>query len=256
MRPHIYVLILNWNGKEVIKQCLDSVLAIDYPNYTTLVIDNDSSDGSGKIVKNDYPEIEYIQLKNNYGFSGGYNRCFNYLKDKNPEYIILLNNDTKVDGNILNCFIKATELKGKHNIFGAKIFYQHKPKMIWYAGGKINLKLGRIYHKGIRKMDCLEYSSQMETDYVTGCCLFTTMKVINQLDGFDEKFNMYVEDVDLCLRAKKEGIKCIYYPEAKIWHKVSFSSGGTYSIRKLYNKIIGRWKLIKKHHLYKWVFSN
>ena len=106
MKPHIYILILNWNGKEVIKQCLDSVLTIDYPNYTILVIDNDSSDGSGEIVKNDYPEIEYLQLKNNFGYSGGYNRCFNYLKDKNPEYIFLLNNDTKADSDILNCFIK------------------------------------------------------------------------------------------------------------------------------------------------------
>ena len=58
MNPHIYVLILNWNGEKVLKPCLNSVLAIDYPNYTTLVIDNNSTDGSGEMVKNDYQDIE------------------------------------------------------------------------------------------------------------------------------------------------------------------------------------------------------
>ena len=95
----------------------------------------------------------------------------------------MLNNDTIVYDNILNCFIKSAELEGKYNIFGGKIFYHHEPKLIWYAGGKINLKLGQIYHEGIRKIDDLKYSSQKETDYITGCCLFTTMKVINQLSG-------------------------------------------------------------------------
>ena len=62
MNPHIYVLILNWNGKNVLKLCLDSVLAIDYPNYTTLVIDNNSSDGSREMVKNDFPQAEYLLI--------------------------------------------------------------------------------------------------------------------------------------------------------------------------------------------------
>ena len=130
MRPHIYVLILNWNGKDVIKQCLDSVLAINYPNYTTLVIDNDSSDGSGKIVKNDYPEIEYIQLKNNYGFSGGYNRCFTQLRDEYSELVLLLNNDTEIDPNILSSFIQAQDKYGNNNLYGAD---KHRPPLKVYT---------------------------------------------------------------------------------------------------------------------------
>ena len=118
MNPHIYVLILNCNGKDVLKPCLDSVLAIDYPNYTTLVIDNDSSDASGEMVQNVYPDIEYLQLRQNYGCSGGYNRCFDYLRDKDPQYILLLDNDTEVEPDILNSFIEATGHYGSQNIFG------------------------------------------------------------------------------------------------------------------------------------------
>ena len=247
MNPHIYVLILNWNGKDVLKPCLDSVLATDYPNYTALVIDNDSSDGSGKMVKKDYPNIEYLQLRQNYGFAGGYNRCFDYLKDKEPAYILLLNNDTEVESDILSCFIEAVEHYGSKNIFGAKIFYHHNPKKIWYAGGNINLKYGWPSHRGIRKMDQKEYSLPRETDYVTGCCLFTSMEVINKLNGFDERFNMYGEDVDLCLRAKKVGIRCFYWPQAKLWHHVSASLGGALTIKKLSKKFLGISRLLRKH---------
>ena len=237
---------MNWNGEKVIKQCLNSVLAIDYPNYTALVIDNDSSDGSGEIVKNKYPNIEYLQLTENYGFSGGYNRCFKYLKDKDSEYILLLNNDTEVDPDILNNFIQAVGHYGKKNIFGGKIFYYNKPQLIWYAGGKVNLKFGRISHCGIRELDSEEYCLPMETDYITGCCMFTSREIIDQLNGFDERFNMYGEDVDLCMRAKRIGINCYYWPDEILWHHVSASMKGSLVIKKYYLKLVAMiWLILK-----------
>ena len=245
--PHIYVLILNWNGKDILTPCLDSVLDIDYPNYTTIVIDNGSSDGSGELVRNVYPQTEYLQLRQNYGFAGGYNRCFDYLRDKNPRYILLLNNDTEVESGILSSFIEAVEHYGSQHIFGAKIFYKHTLQKIWYAGGNVNLKLGWISHRGIRKMDSEEYSFPIETDYVTGCCLFTSWAVIEKTEKLDEQFNMYGEDVDLCIRAKKEGIQCYYWPDAKLWHSVSASLGGAWSPLKLYTKYKSLYKLFLKH---------
>ena len=122
MNPHIYILILNWNGKRFLKSCLDSVLAINYPNYTTLVIDNNSSDRSRKMVKEDYPQTEFLQLEQNFGFAGGYNRCFDYLRESEPEYVLLLNNDTEVDLKLLHSFMNAIEIYGSNNIFGGKIF--------------------------------------------------------------------------------------------------------------------------------------
>ena len=89
----------------------------------------------------------------------------------------------------------------------------------------------------------------MQTDYITGCCLFTSMEVINQLNGFDERFNMYGEDVDLCLRAKKEGINCYYWSNAKLWHHVSASLGGAFSVKKMSKKLIGIGRLYNKHYL-------
>ena len=210
-------------------------MAIDYPNFSVMVIDNSSSDGSLNMIIDNYPDVEISPLDQNYGFSGGYNRCFNRLKDETSEFIMLLNNDTVVDSAILNNFIHAKEQFGDNQIYGGKIYYLDNPEIIWYAGGKVTLKWGCISHRGIRKQDSPEFSIPMQTDYVTGCCLFTSNEVMNQLNGFDEQFNMYGEDVDLCLRAKQVGIQCYYWPKAKLWHNVSASLGGAFTINKLIN---------------------
>ena len=251
MTAHIKFLILNWNGKHLLKPCLDSVTALDSPNYSVMVIDNGSVDNSVKMVNKNFPNVDILELKNNYGFAGGYNRCFTRFKDEYSGFILLLNNDTVVDPDILNSFIQAKEKYGDNNLYGGKIFYQNNPELIWYAGGKVNIKWGHISHRGIRKQDSPEFSIPCETDYITGCCLFTSMKVINKLNGFDERFNMYGEDVDLCLRAKEEGIQCYYWPEAKLWHHVSASLGGAFTIHKLRKKMVGYFKIILKHHSHK-----
>ena len=248
MISHIKVLILNWNGKDLLKSCLDSVIAIDYSNFSVMVIDNGSSDGSLDIITDNYPGVEILSLDKNYGFSGGYNRYLKQLKDESSEFIMLLNNDTVVDSAILNSFIHAKEQFGDNQIYGGKIYYQDNPEVIWYAGGKVNLKWGYISHRGIRKQDSPEFSNPMKTDYVTGCCLFTSNKVINKLNGFDEQFDMYGEDVDLCLRAIKIGIQCYYWPKAKLWHHVSASSGGAFTIKKLSKKMMGVMRLLIKHY--------
>ena len=246
MTAHIKILILNWNGKHLLKPCLDSVSAIDYPNYSVMVIDNGSTDNSVKMVKENFSEVELLELENNNGFAGGYNRCFTQLKNDYSEFVLLLNNDTEVDPTILSSFIQAKEMYGDNNLYGGKIFYQDTPNLIWYAGGNVNLKRAKISHRGIRQNDSAEFSKPLQTDYITGCCLFTSMEVINQLNGFDERFNMYGEDVDLCLRAKKEGINCYYWPDAKLYHNVSASLGGAFSLKKLSKKLISMGRLLKK----------
>ena len=130
MNPHIYVLILNWNGKDVLKPCLDSILKMTYTNFSVMVVDNGSNDGSTSMVVEDYPKVQLLSLDKNYGYAKGYNRCFNYLKQDPPEYVVLLNNDTEVDSRLLDEFVQATEEFGKDNIYGAKILYFHKINII------------------------------------------------------------------------------------------------------------------------------
>ena len=248
MQPHIKILILNWNGEHLLKKCLRSVNAINYINFSVTVIDNNSTDKSVELINNEFSNVEIFSLDDNYGFAGGYNRYFIQMMSNKIKYVMLLNNDTEVDSEILNSFNSARKDYGNDTIYGAKIYYKSDPHMIWYAGGDVNLKYAYISHRGIRKIDSSKFDNAMETNYVTGCCLFTSIKVINKLHGFNTDFNMYGEDVDFCIRANIIGVKCYFIPNAKLLHHVSASIGGHLSIKKHIKKIIGLARLIKIHY--------
>jgi len=128
-----------------------------------------------------------------------------------------------------------------------KIYYADDPNRIWFAGGSVNLFIGLIHHRGIRKKDTGQFDQITEIDYATGCCFCMRSKDFKGLGMFDESFPMYGEDVDLSLRFQKIGGKVYYVPDSKIWHKVSFSVGGELSINKWKRKGLGKVKLIIKH---------
>ena len=247
--PHIHILILNWNGYELTKDCVESVYNSKYPNYSVSVIDNNSSDNSVEKLKVEYPKLNLISLDSNYGFGGGYNKAFQYLKWQG-EYYLLLNNDTIIASDLLDKVVSKINKMGKNFIYGPKIYYHDFPEQIWYAGGKVNLFLGQIAHIGIRENDHkFDYKSK-KPDYVSGCCLIAHSSVLKQLNGFDEKFNMYSEDVDICLRAKKMGIKSYFISSATLYHKVSASMGGELSIPKQIKKFYSFIKLSNSHILF------
>jgi len=243
IKPNLRVCILNWNGGDTLNQCVNSILSNNANNFRVTVIDNCSTDGS--IEKLD-SQIELIQLEKNYGFSAGYNLGLNRCLSDNDEYIILLNYDTTLDSNFISSITDQITKNGPDYIYGAKILYDDNRDLIWYGGGVTNLSKGIISHIGIRE-NHENHSLQSETDYVTGCCMIIHKDNYLKLGGFDQSFFMYNEDVDLCLRAKKIGVYCIYVPSAIVYHKVSFSTGGNYSIKKILLKSKSSYTLFRKY---------
>ena len=221
MKNKIKILILNFNGKNFLDACLDSVKAINYSNYSVVVIDNNSTDGSVEYIKQKYPDISIVETKSNLMFSGGYNYFFNHASD--DCFYMILNNDTVVDKEILNDFINGVDQYGQNNIYGPKILYLKDKNKIWYAGAKVDLRKGVVKHLNIRKNDFDIKLADCMTDYISGCCLFAHSKVFKELNGFDASFKMYMEDVDFCLRAKKIGINSYFLNSPKVFHHVSGS---------------------------------
>lgn len=218
-KPKIKILILNYNGKAFLKECLDSVMAINYSNYSVILIDNGSTDDSVKYVDSLYDNVEIIQTGENRLYAGGYNYFFNI--DSEESFYMILNNDTIVDRNILTNMIQGVERYGKNNIYGPRIMLAKDKNKIWYAGGKVDLYKGIIKHTDIGKdFRTLDLSDSL-TDYVTGCCIFAHSSLISKLNGFDESFKMYMEDVDLCLRANSLGIKSYFLNTPFLYHHVS-----------------------------------
>ena len=242
----VNIFVLNWNGKKIILDCLHSLDKVTYSNVNIVLIDNGSTDGSVNLIKKEFPNIEIIQLKENLGYAGGNNYGFKNVKIQS-EYSIFINNDTLVSANFINPLIEP--LKNDTSIIqtAPKIFYADDPNLLWFAGGYINLFFGWIRHRGIRKIDKGQYNNRTLIDYATGCCICMRTKDFKLFKMFDESFSMYGEDVDLSIRVRKAGGKIMYIPESNIWHKVSASIGGQFSLIKWKKKSMGRIRLIKKN---------
>tara|TARA_Y100000768_G_scaffold283875_1_gene218504 strand:+ start:1143 stop:1919 length:777 start_codon:yes stop_codon:yes gene_type:complete len=236
----VKVLILNYNGIKHLPECLKSVKLIDYNDFEIVVIDNCSSDNSIEYIEKEHSDVSIIKTNTNLMFGGGYNYFFN--QDTEDCFYLILNNDTIVDSKILKHFLIGANHYGLNNIYGCKIMYEHDSSKIWYAGGEVDLNNGLIRHVGIRQKDIALKDGI--TDYVTGCCMFISSSTVKQLSGFDVQFDMYMEDVDLCLRAQKESIHCYFLKEPTLFHKVSGSS--TLSL-KIFKSIVSYAKLSIKH---------
>ena len=246
MAKSVNIFILNWNGRDLTLDCLASLEKVTYSNANVIVIDNGSTDDSVVSIKEKYPETDIIEFPSNLGFAGGNNAGFESTANK-ADYTIFLNNDTIVDSNFVEPLINELETKSNTKQTAPKIYYADKPETIWFAGGKVNMWTGFIRHIGIRKKDALLYSKKMEIDYATGCCICMRTQDFESIGLFDGSFPMYAEDVDLSLRFKKRGGSIVFIPESRVWHKVSASMGGQFSIAKWKRKLIGKIKLVAKH---------
>ena len=242
----LHIIIVNWNGEKVIGECLKSLRSLDYGNFRITVVDNASTDSSPEIIRNSFPEVELIENEENLLFAGGNNIALRRALDQDGELFLLLNNDTEVDPDF------ATELaevlkKPEAGIAGPKIYYYDDPRRIWYGGGGFYPLIGVPRHLNIRKLDTGRQEQPEETGYVTGCAMMVKREVFRDIGLLDVSYRMYCEDVDLCLRAKEAGWECWYAPEARVWHKVSSSSGGGFSPYKFENRIASSARLFIRH---------
>lgn len=195
---------------------------------------------SGPICKNSHTStIKLIKNRVNLGFAEGNNVGIRYSLKNGADYCLILNNDTLVDKNTLFQLIEAMERDGKTGIVSPKIyfapgfeFHSHRykkneqGKVIWFAGGRIDWKNVLASHRGVDEIDIGRYQKTEETDFATGCCMLIKKEVFEKIGFFDQKYFLYWEDIDFCMRAKEAGFKIFYAPEAFLWHKNASSSEG------------------------------
>ena len=252
--PLVHIVILNWNGKEDTLACLESIHKVSYPNFSVILVDNASHDGTVESVRNAFPSVKVITNKENIRFAAGNNVGIEFALRNGARYVLLLNNDTTVDPCFLSELVNAAEYDNRIGIAGAKIYYHADPKRIWFAGGKVNYWKGWTSHIGIRELDHGQYEAQREVDYITGCCMLVSRELIEKIGMLDTSFFIYGEDADWCIRASRAGYRLVYVPSSKIWHKISSSSGGNLSWFKNWNKFKSQIRLMVRYaKWYNWL---
>ncbi|MBF4474379.1 glycosyltransferase family 2 protein [Methanobacterium formicicum] len=200
-------------------------------------------------IKDGKTDQRIILIKNreNIGFPGGNNVGIKFaLKFFNPNYILLLNNDTIVNKDFLTELIKNGEFREDIGILGPKIYFYDKPNTIWSAGCKISWKLSRGIHIGSNEFDKGQYNAKKEVEYVSGSAFLIKTEVIQRIGLMDEEYFLYFEESDWTLKANHKGYKSLYVPQAKIWHKVSQSGGGIAKPTGLYYITRNRWIFMRK----------
>jgi GT2 family glycosyltransferase len=241
------VIVLNWNGFADTRDCLHSLFRLSGPPPKIYVVDNGSTDGSVRRLREEFGErMVLIANPRNLLYAGGNNVGIRRALSDDCTHLFLLNNDTTVDGALLEVLMRTSAENG-NAILCPKVYYSDRPDVFWYAGGVLNLRRGRAAHRGIRETDRGQYDRLEETDWATGCALFAPRRVFETVGLLDESFELYSEDLDYCLRARAAGIRILYVPEAKVWHKVSASLGGNLSRRKIVRKWNSLRRLLRKH---------
>ncbi len=252
--PLVWIIIVNWNGKELTLDCLDSLRHVAYRNRRILVVDNGSTDGSINAIRKRFPDIEILPLGENRRFAGGNNAGIRHALARRADLLLLLNNDTTVDPGCLDPMVDRIRSDPAIGIVAPKILYYSAPEVLWYAGGTISFWRGTMRHVGIREQDRGQRDLPGETDYATGCCLLARKELVDTIGLLDESYFMYTEDADWCMRARRAGYRIIYEPRAKIWHRLSISAGGHLSPFKLLNKARGNAIFFLRHaRWYHWL---
>lgn len=244
----VSVVVLNWNGKADTLDCLQSLRAVDYPNFTVHVVDNASSDDSVPTIRAAFPEVELICSSRNLGYAGGNNLGIRRALEIGAQYILLLNNDTVVDPGLLSALVKTARRYPHAAAFGAKILLYGDRSRVWYAGARWDeprscfVQIG----EGLPDDDA-SLNEPQETAYACGCAFFMSAKRAREIGFLDENFFLYFEESDWCYRARRRGYPSIFVPDARLWHKVSVSFGGERSPLALYFLTRNRLLWAKRH---------
>lgn len=251
--PLVYIVLVNWNGKDHTLACLQSLGAISYANYRIVVVDNGSSDGSVPTVRSAFPAVAVLEMQRNLRFAGGTNRGIQYALDHGAEQILILNNDTTVDPGFLRALVTCLQSDARIGMVGPKIYYQDDPERIWFAGGCVSFWTGTMHHIGIRKIDRGQFDEARDIAYASGCCILARRSIVETVGLLDESFFMYTEDADWCMRVRRAGYRIVYEPGAKIWHKLSVSAGGHLSWYKMKNKFLSNFRFFGRYaKWYQW----
>jgi GT2 family glycosyltransferase len=250
--PLISTIILNWNGKEYLHPCLQSVKGQTYPNIEIILVDNASTDGSIDYIKNFFPDVRLFINHENLGYGGGNNRG---IIEARGRYMFVLNNDTEIEKGCVEALWRCIETSLRIGVTTPKIVLYDRRDIIDAAGLTIypdGLSIGR------GRLEPQEnYSRREEVFFGSGCASLYRREMLEEIGLFDADFFAYGEDTDLGWRARLSRWEAYYVPEAVVYHHHS-KKFGTYSPMKAFlverNRIWVAWKNFPLSILCLWPF--
>ncbi len=208
----VVVVVLNWRALRETLACLRGLERQDYADFTVVVVDNGSGDGSPAALRAAVPWATVIETERNLGYAGGNNVGLRWALEKGAEFVLILNNDTILPPDLLRKLVATAETYPQAGMFGPTIYYADRPSRIWSAGGRLDWRDGRTW------MLTETTPEVRRVDFLSGCALFIRRAVLEEAGLLDEDFFLYYEDVEWGVRAARHGFVSLHVPQVMLWH--------------------------------------
>lgn len=220
----VTVIIPNYNGKAYLNHCLRALYENSEMELEVFVVDNGSNDDSISGAQAEFPQVKFLMLKKNYGFSKAVNEG---IKAAKTPYVFLLNNDTQIQKHCVETLLDCMETSDDIFSVEAKLLQKSQPHKIDSAGTFYHV-LGWAFSRG-KGSDAFKYTSRCECFAACAAAALYRREYLLKIGLFDEQFFAYLEDVDIGYRAKLHGYRNMYEPHAKVYHVGSGTSGSRYN---------------------------
>ena len=234
--PLVYVLVVNWNGVQHLDECFSSLLASTYGNVRLVLIDNGSSDGSVGFVRSKYgadPRVGFLELGENLGWSRGNNVGIREAIRQHADYVFLLNNDTATAADAIQKLVEAAEADPRVGALAPKMLMYDNPDLINSVGLECSV-IASSWDLGIGRLDGPRWDEVRPVIGVCGGAGFFRVATLEQTGVLPEDFEIYLDDLDLCLRIWDAGYEIRSCPEAQVRHKFSATMGQGRQYRRKY----------------------
>ena len=217
----VTIIVVNWNGRHHLEPCLSALQAQSYQPREIIVVDNGSTDGSVEYLAANFPDVRVIGLKTNLGFAAANNVA---IRASSGEYVALINNDAYAEAEWLAKMIAAAEADRSIGLVACKMLFADRPAMINSTGVCVD-RAGIAWDRAGGLPDTDPAATPVEVFGPCGGAALYRRSMLDAIGLFDEDFFMYLEDVDLDWRARREGWRCFYVPTARVLHHHSASAG-------------------------------
>ncbi|WP_103026347.1 glycosyltransferase family 2 protein [Salinibacter altiplanensis] len=219
--PPVSIIIVTWNAKELVQACLPSVVATEYPNFEIILADNASTDGTAAWVAREYPDVKIIRHPDNWLFCRGNNAA---LPHASGEFVVLLNNDVEVPPDWLHPLVAAATEQPDVAAVQPKMLQYDDRSRFEYAGaaGGFLDRAGYPFTRG-RLFDTMErdrgqYDDPRDVFWATGAALLLRHSALDEVGPLDERFEMHMEEIDLCWRLWRHGYRVRVAPKSTVYH--------------------------------------
>ena len=234
--PKVGIIISNYNGWQDTLVCLDSLQKQTFTDFEVILIDDASPNDSVAQLQNKLPpNTVFLPQERNVGFAAANNIGMRRALDDGCDFALLLNNDTSVRPDFLEKLLAETPAGA---VSCPKMLFMDPPDEIWFAGGELDPKTGKVKHLGGHKKDGPEFAEKKQVSFITFCCVLLPRAVIEQVGYLDETLFMYCEDVDYCIRLAQAGVPMWFLPDAVIHHKAGGSAAfGRWAEKNIHTRV-------------------